>query len=466
MEIVDKFGRYIYLNYGVQITDCLTISKLAINILYFNYLNELEDQTKNSLPLIKNPSVFDFIKKAYFGGISEVYRPYGENLFYYDINSEYPFVAKNSMPGNTAEYLELQDSEVDKGGSLDLENLFGYFYCKIKTNSQYLGLLPLHLDNRLVLPEGEYYGYWNTEELKLAKKYGYEIQVIKGYHFNKLEGLFNKFVDDLYSIRLAEKGIAKSITKRLLNSAFGRFGMSINKPETQLVDEERLISLLATRKVLEVKRISEDRFIISYESKLSREIAEELELDLSKLVKQDKDLEYNNKFGVFSIATAAFITAYGRVYINKIKLLILKLGGKIYYSDTDSIVTDINLPVDLVGHELGKFKLEYKIKKGIFISSKTYLLELEDGTFVKKAKGVDSQSISNKDYYDMYLFNKDITALKTQSKLDFEEGSVNIFDSSAVIRHNSYSKREKIYDGGIWVDTKPLNINNLPDFKE
>ena len=37
MEVIEKFGRYIYNEYGLQITDALTISKLAINILYSNY---------------------------------------------------------------------------------------------------------------------------------------------------------------------------------------------------------------------------------------------------------------------------------------------------------------------------------------------------------------------------------------------------------------------------------------------
>lgn len=47
--------------------------------------------------------------------------------------------------------------------------------------------------------------------------------------------------------------------------------------------------------------------------------------------------------------------------------------GKIYYSDSDSIVTDARLPVYIVSNnELGKFKLEHEIQKGIFISGKTY----------------------------------------------------------------------------------------------
>ncbi|XLR65359.1 hypothetical protein S83_016031, partial [Arachis hypogaea] len=41
-----------------------------------------------------------FIRRGYYGGHSDVYKPHGENLFYYDVNSLYPFVMKTlPMPG-------------------------------------------------------------------------------------------------------------------------------------------------------------------------------------------------------------------------------------------------------------------------------------------------------------------------------------------------------------------------------
>ena len=37
---------------------------------------------------------------------------------------------------------------------------------------------------------------------------------------------------------------------------------------------------------------------------------------------------------------------------------------------------------------IGKLKLEYKIKKGYFISAKTYFLVLDDAYVTKKNKGI------------------------------------------------------------------------------
>jgi len=45
------------------------------------------------------------------------------------------------------------------------------------------------------------------------------------------------------------------------------------------------------------------------------------------------------------------------------------MGGNIYYSDTDSIVTYIVLPNSMVSSNvLGKNKLEHKSDKGIFLA--------------------------------------------------------------------------------------------------
>ena len=452
MEVVDKFGKYIFNTYGIQITDCLTIAKLAINILYSNYLSNNKDakQKDNNkvIPLIKNTSIFNFIKKGYFGGITEVYKPYGENLNYYDINSMYPFVSKNKMPGNISTYIELDDSEVKKGKSLELDNLFGYFFCRVKTNNKYLGFLPIHFNNQLILPHGEFEGVWFSEELKFAKEQGYEIQVIKGYNFNITENIFDKFVDDLYKIRLNENGLVKAITKLILNSAFGRFGMSIIKPETKIINLNDLNKLLTTHKVFDIKKMNDNNYIVTYESEISKEVIDTLGLEFTKVLNENnkKDLETNNNFGFVSISTVAAITSYARIYINKIKLWILNNGGKIYYSDTDSIVTDIELAKEFVGIELGKLKLEYKVKKGYFISGKTYMLELEDETLIKKAKGVNSSFLSFEDYVNMYYRKENITTSKKHTKLDFVEGTVNFYNKLVILQHDSYNKREKIFD--------------------
>jgi hypothetical protein len=452
MEIIDKFNKYIFKTYDIQITKCLTISRLGLEILLKNYL---PDDGNSKLPLINKKDVFKFIKEGYYGGITEVYIPYGENLLYYDVNSEYPFCAKNPMPGNISTYIE-----DFTGKGLKLEELFGYFYCKVKTKKGYLGLLPLHMNGSLILPNGEFYGTWFSEELKLAKKNGYEITVLKGYNFNKVENVFDKFVDELYEIRRNSTGLVKSITKMLLNSPFGRLGMSIDKPITKIVNKNDLDFILSCHEVKSFIELNENRFLITYDSEISKNICEKYELDYIKILnKNKKDIENNIRFDDVSISTAAAITSYARIYMNKIKLEIIKKGGKIYYMDTDSIVTNIVLPKRLLGKNLGQLKLEHRVKKAYFISGKTYCLLLYNEQIIKKAKGVFSHSLTLNDYENMYLHNKDVFAIKGNTKIDYKKGTVNIKDKKALLRYNAYTKRIKIYNKkGLWINTKPITL--------
>ena len=53
----------------------------------------------DNIPRIESSSIYKDIKLAYYGGITEVYKPYGENLYYYDVNSLYPFAGLQDMPG-------------------------------------------------------------------------------------------------------------------------------------------------------------------------------------------------------------------------------------------------------------------------------------------------------------------------------------------------------------------------------
>lgn len=108
------------------------------------------------------------------------------------------------------------------------------------------------------------------------------------------------------------------------------------------------------------------------------------------------------------------------MHITDIKLNIVKNGGKVYYSDTDSIVTNIKLPDSMVDKtKLGLLKLEANIRgKGIFISGKLYSYIDDKGNIVKKCKGFYSNTITFDDYVQL-LDAKDIsTTFNKQSTID------------------------------------------------
>jgi hypothetical protein len=72
-------------------------------------------------------------------------------------------------------------------------------------------------------------------------------------------------------------------------------------------------------------------------------------------------------------AIAARVTSLAQLKLYSYIEQIQRLGGKIYYMDTDSIVTDIRIPTST---ELGGLKLEHEIQSAVFLAPKTYCLKL------------------------------------------------------------------------------------------
>lgn len=468
LTIMNLFNQYIARKFDVQIVDCLTISRLSLNIFLKKYLKE------SKIPIVKG-SVYTDIKNAYFGGVTEVYKPYGKDLYYYDVNSLYPLAALNPMCGNKYTYLESYKEE------LNIDDLFGFFYCEIEASDNYLGLLPVKTEVGLTMPVGKWSGWYFSESLKFAKDNGYKIKVLKGYNFVKELNVFDDYVNTLYEIKSTTKNLVeKAVAKSLLNNLLGRFGLNIDKPITEIVNKEKLDLVLTTRNINSFRKITDNSYLISYISQISKSVCESYGYDYIKILEELKPLiESEGEFKDVSLVISAAVTSYAMIYMSKIKLDILSKGGNIYYTDTDSIITDIPLRDNLIGKDLGQFKLEYKIKEAYFISNKTYCLVLQEGSFNKmdesiiednstdktewiiiKAKGLINKSLTLKDFIDLYN-GKDVTGVKRSAVRTLDKGSVVIKDSDIKIHYNSYKKRTKIYDiNNKWINTKPLNINS------
>jgi hypothetical protein len=147
LSVMNEFSKKLFLNYNIDMTQRPTISGIALLLFLKKYL------VKNTIPLINKKDIFNFIHFAYYGGMTEVYKPYGKNLKYIDVNSLYPFASLNPMPGTECKYLE---DFTDNG--LNLDSLFGFFEAKVKTNDGYFGLLPMKTKNGLIFPNGEFNG--------------------------------------------------------------------------------------------------------------------------------------------------------------------------------------------------------------------------------------------------------------------------------------------------------------------
>jgi hypothetical protein len=102
-----------------------------------------------------------------------------------------------------------------------------------------------------------------------------------------------------------------------------------------------------------------------------------------------------------NVAIAAAVTAHSRMLINSYKIYALKNNYELYYSDTDSLVLNKELPPHMIDSAtLGKLKLEHHIREGIFVMPKVYYLEDTNGNVISKCKGYPGK-LSREQYLEL-----------------------------------------------------------------
>ena len=435
-EILILFFIEIYYTYNIKFYKFLTISSLALQIWEF-YNN------KNKKYIIENNSINtnwkdDFIRKAYFGGRCEIFKPHIKNGYYYDINSFYPFIMlNNEFPINDGKFI-VWDNE-----KFILEEFFGFLYCEIISPLNiYYPVLPYKSYNKLIYyPKGIWKGTYFIAELLLAKKYGYIINPIHGIQYLSKAKIFEQCIEDLYKKRVESSLNISPIYKLIMNSLSGRFGMHSYNIKQEILNENELDLLLETRpkKVINATYIDDNKYYV----------------ELKKSLKYQKQS---------SVQISAAITSYARVHLYELFIYLKELNINIYYTDTDSIVTDYKIPNKLCGKELGKFKLVNLIEEGFFLNQKIYYI-FYNQLLIKKFKGVNSELLQNLTPNDLinFLINDEINVLKFNNVLRINRSLKNF----NITKHNldmlfylKYNKRHKIYDeNNIWYDTIPIIIN-------
>lgn len=318
------------------------------------------------------------------------------------------------MPGLNCEKIYYKN-----GRSLEsFKSLFGFYYCEIETTkSDYFGLLPVRGKNGLTFPLGKYSGWYFSEELKFAASNGYKIKIYSGYSFSRVCDVFKSYIEKIYTIKSKPKNpVQKQMAKSLLNNLLGRFGISLDKPVTEIIGINDLKEILTMHKVTSYKPISDDKFLISYNSILDPDVIEKSNRDIIEIL-NSKEIKVKAKelknLKASSVVISAAVNSYARIHMQRLKLDILAKGGKLYYSDTDSLVTNIKLDESLVDSKaLGKLKLEYEVAKGIFIAPKLYYLLEVNGKEVIRAKGINKESINFESYLNLLKAKPEITLAK------------------------------------------------------
>lgn len=272
------------------------------------------------------------------------------------------------------------------------------------------------------------------------------LEIKVAYSFQRGVNTFLELIEQLNEMKInaQKEGLStiRNIAKLLMNSMYGRFGMhsildrTIIIPSSKVADFEREYSIQKEIRF-------ENNSLISYTIK-----------DLPKMLGNNslsiKFKEFIDSLpGRTNEAIASAVTAYSRMLINQAKLAALELGLEIYYSDTDSLVTNGPLPSEMIDSSiLGKLKLEHTIKEGIFVMPKVYYLETSEGQIVTKTKGLPGKL--NKEQYLQLLEGKNIkNLLITKWQHSLKDSKVQILRNQSYTVQFTFNKRHQILENQI-----------------
>jgi hypothetical protein len=257
-------------------------------------------------------------RTAYFGARTEPYiLGRCEHVNGYDISSLYPSVMREidfPYPG----YLVLDDQPSGIEKILSKE---GITQCTIDIPDDDPPILPGRLKSHLFFPTGELTQAWPHTELRYALDHGAKVKKVDwSLWSNYVFSPFQDFIDRLYERRClcaSSSKVKERLFKLLLNSAYGRFGISEDGGLKELIaitDDNQWNDLRGAT-----------LYYLNNWPYALRDIVD------------TEPLPYANNF------ISAYVTAAGRI---KMHGLIKQSIGKLIYTDTDSLWTFGEIPTN------------------------------------------------------------------------------------------------------------------------
>ena len=404
----------------------------------------------------------DFLRAAYNGGRTEVFKNRSEEGYYYDVNSLYPYCMKKyKMPIGDPIFFNEHDRIEERLVKDDLNEVDSIFFIEADVyvpDDLNIPVLPTVFRGKLCFLTGYITGIWTDKELKKALEVGCEIEEYKqALYFPKTSFIFKDFVETFERMKVESEGAKKFFAKTIMNSLYGKFGM--RRKFHTLRDMEDL------EKVME----SGELYSVIYNPHYDKEMIETIT---------------HSKAEYIRVHISAYITSVARLVLYEAMQEIEARGGNIYYCDTDSIFTDIPLPDHLIDpDEFGKWKKEDDVKEAVFIASKNYAYINKENKLKKRSKGTPKKYIKKWDYaFYQNLYNekkkKDKDYIPLMTLTQFQKSKVSLKKSEPMhtfktiekgIHLKGQDKREYNMDANT---SKPLFVNfwgdaarDLPDIE-
>lgn len=376
------------------------------------------------------------------GGRNEVFTPIVHGYHAFDYNSLYPSAMLKDLPVGEPTFSLTKD----------ITKIFGFVKVKVTAPDNIkIPVLPTKIitkggDEKLVFPCGTWVGWYFSEEVKLAIKHGYKIEVIESYIFKRGIDIFKKYVEHMDFHKSKSTGSLRDIHKLLMNTPPGRFGMKDERDCVMIVGLIKYFEILKRYEVIMTMDLDKDKIFVKYNKLPSKLACDQSGLNYKKelLKGLDSDLVDN------STPIAAAVTSWARIIMYD---YIIKSA----YTDTDSIYLKKPLNKSMIGKKIGKFKREYGgiIYKAIFLSPKLYYLATIGGD-VSKTKGI-RKNLSKSVFENLYN-NQSINVEESRWIYSLNDNTVYVKPHLSTI-DGKYDKRNLLFSMGKWVNTSPLVIN-------
>src|SRR6476469_1554260 len=419
-----------------QFVKCPTPANMSMRIFENNFPDQAE-QTHTKYFLMGEAAKIaeEFLRDSYNGGRTELFKNRLINGFHYDVTSLYPFCMREFQypigkffvkDGSWAESIFQRYSEG--------ENIGGVIEATVKIpkdiNKQGISPLPYYCEKRgkLLFPVGRIRGSWTIPELKFAVDRGVKIEKFhRVIFFERMSSVFIGFVnffEQLKNEHTEDKkgsGINKhgrkinpsmrAFSKLILVALYGKFGSRReNKSYVSKKELPDLIKKWEKNKKQAAKRKKE--FFHDHALECFK-LVEEHGTDQAELLFDGStksmplplpaiggeelfEFKTHTEAKFIQVQICSYITAFARMHLYKAFEEVWKLGGFIYYCDTDSIFSDVPLPDNMIDSStFGKWKEEGKNINGLFVQEKGYFLENEKGETESKFKGINKKVVKN-----------------------------------------------------------------------
>lgn len=392
-KAINKFWDII-INSGLKNNNkILTAAKLSIENYFMN----------NKIVLKKINIKYDrIIRQGYYGGRTEVFGNPNtdEIILHYDWNGMYAQCMCEKILGGKVIHSSI---------IYNIEQP-GFYYIKYYQNLDY-PILPIKADGKLMFINGEFSGWHWFEEILLAIEYG--VKIIKIYDKITCE-YYDYFLKDFVNNNneIRKKSILhKQIGKNNNNTFYGRLGMNPERLEEEILSEIPLYNEYV--KIIEINGI-----FLGYK---------------------------NTEKTISNVLVSASVTSKARIKLYKGMMEVLKINGRLLYTDTDSIIAAFkkNEYKNIINKNFGEIIFNTNenntiINDAVFAMPKTYALKYPNNNEIVKIKGFNN--VPNFEKFKKTFYNKEsiITENSEWNKKDFNIKNIKIIKETNL---NSLTKR-------------------------